>query len=99
MTGKVNSKGGTTSTILNWIPAALAVAMIVVESTITMSANNTSRWLLPVWVYFFGPISAALCDIIHHIIRKMGHFTGCGVVTLCFFHGWRTSLRAAAGEF
>jgi hypothetical protein len=43
--------------VLNWIPAALAVAMIAGESTATMSANNTSRWLLPLWTYLFGPLA------------------------------------------
>jgi len=85
--------------VLNWIPAALAVAMIAGESTATMPASNTSRWLLPLWVHFFGTISAARWDITHHIIRKIGHFTGYGVVSLCFFHGWRTTLTVAAADF
>ena len=72
--------------------------MIAGESTAMMSADSTSRWLLPVWVHFFGPISAASWGVIHHFIRKMGHFTGYGVVSLCFFHGWRTTLAAAIGE-
>ncbi len=83
--------------ILNWVPAALAVMMIAGESTATMSADNTSHWLLPLWVRLFGPISDYRWQVIHHLIRKMGHLGGYGVVSLCFFHGWRTSLRVAAG--
>lgn len=70
----------------------LAVAMIAIESTATMSAANTSRWLLPLWVHLFGPISAAKWAIVHHYIRKTGHFVGYGTVSLCFYHGWRSSL-------
>jgi VanZ family protein len=84
--------------VLHWIPAALAVVMIAGESTATMSSSNTSRWLLPIWIHFFGPISAARWDEVHHLIRKIGHFIGYGVVSLCFFHGWRTTLTAVAGE-
>jgi VanZ family protein len=93
------SYGGRTrlATILNWVPAALAVAMIAGESTATMSAENTSRWLLPFWVHLFGPISASRWAELHHILRKTGHLVGYGVVSVCFFHGWRTSLSVAGG--
>ncbi len=83
--------------VLNWVPAALAVAMIAGESTATMSADNTSRWLFPVWLHIFGPISAARWAEVHHLIRKTGHFIGYGLVDLAFFHGWRTSLEAEGG--
>jgi VanZ family protein len=79
--------------LLHWLPAALAVVMIAFESTATMSAANTSRWLLPIWVHLFGPISPEHWDVVHHYIRKTGHFTGYGLVSLCFFHGWRKSLE------
>lgn len=78
--------------ILPWIPALLAVVMIGVESTSMMSSNDTSRWLLPLWQRLFGPISAARWAVVHHFIRKAGHFTGYGVVSLCFFYGWRKTI-------
>jgi VanZ family protein len=81
--------------ILHWIPAMLAVTMIALESTPEMGASNTSRWLLPLWTHLFGPVTPARWEVIHHYIRKTGHFTGYGVVSLCFFYGWRTSLSLA----
>jgi VanZ family protein len=78
--------------ILNWLPAMFAVAMIACESTASMGSASTSRWLLPIWVHLFGPVSAEKWAVIHHIIRKTGHFIGYGGVSLCFFHGWRTTL-------
>jgi VanZ family protein len=84
--------------VLDWVPAALAVLMIMGESTATMSAANTSRWLLPIWVHLFGPISGAHWAVIHHLLRKTGHLVGYGVVSLCFFHGWRRTLHAAEGQ-
>jgi VanZ family protein len=82
---------------LNWLPAALAVIVIAVESTVFMSAANTSKWLRPVWEWLFGPISSHRWSIVHECIRKTGHFTGYGLVSVCFFHGFRTTLRAADG--
>ncbi|MFZ0661490.1 MAG: VanZ family protein [Acidobacteriaceae bacterium] len=81
----------------HWIPAALAVAVIAVESTVFMSASNTSRWLLPVWERLFGPITPQHWSVVHHYIRKTGHFTGYGLVSLCFFHGFHSTLNAARG--
>lgn len=77
----------------HWLPAALAVLMIAVESTAMMSADNTSRWLYPLWLHLFGPISPDRWALVHHYIRKTGHFTGYGLVSLCFFYGWRKTLH------
>jgi VanZ family protein len=82
--------------ILDWLPAALSVLMIVLESTATMSASNTSQWLYPFWVKLFGPVSAAHWDEVHHLIRKTGHFVGYGVVSLAFFYSWRQTLHRMA---
>jgi VanZ family protein len=71
--------------------------MITFESTAFMSSDNTGRWLLPLWVHLFGPISPERWEVVHHYIRKTGHFTGYGVVSLCFFHGWRKTLKVAQG--
>ena len=70
----------------------LAVIMIAIESTPEMGASNTSRWLLPLWVHLFGPVAPDRWEVIHHYIRKTGHFVGYGTVSLCFFYGWRQSL-------
>jgi VanZ family protein len=78
---------------LHWIPALVGIAVIVGESTATMSAENTSRWLLPLWVKLFGPISAAHWAVVHHCIRKTGHFVGYGMVSLGFFEAWRVTLE------
>jgi len=78
---------------LHWIPALAGITVILVESTATMSAANTSRWLLPLWVKLFGPVSPADWAEIHHYIRKSGHFLGYGSVSLGFFDSWRVTLE------
>lgn len=82
--------------ILDWVPAALSVLMIALESTATMSAKNTSEWLYPIWVRLFGPISLAHWAEVHHLIRKTGHFVGYGLVSVAFFYSWRQTLRRLA---
>jgi VanZ family protein len=77
---------------LDWLPAALSVLVIAMESTATMSADNTSRVLYPLWVKLFGPLSTAEWAQIHHYIRKTGHFVGYGGVSLAFFYSWRQTL-------
>lgn len=79
--------------LLHWVPALLGIGVILVESTAALSAANTSRWLLPLWVKLFGPISPAHWDVVHFYIRKAGHFVGYGSVSLGFFEGWRVSLE------
>src|ERR1700678_688874 len=82
--------------ILDWVPAALSVLMIVLEAPATMSSNNTSQWLYPYWVRLFGPVSPAHWAEVHHLIRKTGHFVGYGVVSMAFFYSWRQTLLRMA---
>jgi VanZ family protein len=88
------SKTAAMRRFMNWIPAMMAVTVIACESTATMSASNTSRWLLPLWIHLFGPVTPERWGVIHHIIRKTGHFIGYGLVSLSFFYGWRNSLSS-----
>jgi VanZ family protein len=82
--------------ILDWLPATLSVLMIALESTATFSASNTSQWLYPLWVKLFGPITPAHWEVVHHLIRKTGHFVGYGLVSLAFFYSWRKTLQRMA---
>jgi VanZ family protein len=82
--------------ILDWVPAALSVVMIVLESTVTMSADNTSQWLYPLWVKLFGGITPEHWAEVHHLIRKTGHFVGYGTVSLAFFYSWRQTFHRMA---
>jgi VanZ family protein len=82
--------------VLDWIPALLSVLVIACESTAMMSAQNTSHWLYPIWVHFFGPTSLDRWAHIHHLIRKTGHFVGYGLVSVAFFYSWRQTLRRMA---
>lgn len=71
-----------------WLPVLVACGVIVVESTGTMSAANTSVWWRPWFEAVAGQISDERWEFVHHIIRKTGHFTGYGLVCLTFVRGW-----------
>jgi VanZ family protein len=81
---------------LHWIPAMIGITVIIIESTGTMTASNTSRWLLPIWTKLFGPVAPERWEVIHHWIRKTGHFVGYGLVSLGFFEGWRATFSGKA---
>jgi len=84
------------SLFLHWIPALIGISVILIESTGSMTSANTSRWLLPIWVKLFGPISPERWETVHHLIRKTGHFVGYGFVSLGFFEGWRYTFAGKA---
>jgi VanZ family protein len=81
---------------LHWIPAMVGIAVILVESTGNMSSEHTSRWLLPMWIKLFGPITPEHWAVVHHWIRKTGHVVGYGLVSLGFFEGWRATFSERA---
>jgi len=82
--------------ILDWVPAGLGLLMIALESTSIMSSANTSQWLYPLWLRLFRTTSPAHWEQIHHLIRKMGHFAGYGMLGLAFFYSWRQTLHRMA---
>ncbi len=75
-----------------WWPAVLACVVIVLESTRTMGANNTSRWLRPFFEALLGRMSDEHWEPLHHILRKSGHFLGYGSLCLTFVRGWLLTL-------
>src|SRR5579871_1681782 len=75
-----------------WLPAAVAVAVICIESTETFSAANTSSWLRPVFERIFGAFRNANWELLHHYLRKTGHFLGYGTVGLTFLRAWLSML-------
>jgi len=75
-----------------WLPVAIALLMIAMESTEYLGSDHTSgplRWL---WQHLFGPVPESAWEWIHHLIRKTGHFTGYGIVALTWLRAFWMSL-------
>lgn len=72
-----------------WLPVLIGIAAIIVESNEAFGADRTAhplRWLLQL---IFGPISDPTFDVIHHFIRKSGHFIGYGLIGLAWLRAWK----------
>jgi VanZ family protein len=74
-----------------WIAAILWMIVIAIESTAWLSANNTSRFLYPIFHFLFG-ISRGNFEPWNHILRKMGHVVGYGLLSFLLFRAWRETL-------
>jgi VanZ family protein len=75
-----------------WLPVVIGIAVIVVESTEMLGADHTSGPLRRVFEALFGHVPDARWDIIHHYVRKSGHFTGYGLIGLAWLRAWWMTL-------
>ena len=71
-----------------WLPVAIGIAVIMVESTEAFGSDNTSHPLRMLFEAIFGRVSPARWEIIHHYIRKSGHFLGYGFIGLAWLRAW-----------
>jgi VanZ family protein len=79
--------------VSTWWPVALATAVICLESTEFMGADHTTGPLRGMVEALFGRFSDASWEMIHHYIRKSGHFLGYGLVGLAWLRAWRRVLE------
>jgi VanZ family protein len=75
-----------------WIPVAIGIGIIVLESTELFGSNRTSHPLRWLWEALFGPVANARWDVVHHFIRKCGHFFGYGALGVAWLRAWWMSL-------
>jgi VanZ family protein len=75
-----------------WLPVLLGIAVIVLESTEYLGADHTSHPLRVIFQAIFGPVSEAQWEILHHLIRKSGHFLGYGAIGLLWLRAWWMTL-------
>jgi VanZ family protein len=75
-----------------WLPVLLGILVIVAESTEWMGADYTSNPLRILYQALFGQVSNAQWEMIHHYIRKSGHFIGYGLMGLAWLRAWWMTL-------
>jgi len=71
-----------------WLPVAIGIAIIVIESTEWFGTDHTSGPLRHIFEFLFGHVSNARWEVIHHVIRKTGHFLGYGFIGLAWLRAW-----------
>ena len=76
-----------------WISLATWTAVIALES-FAGSSQNTGRILGPLLKWLFGPLPPLKFFEIHFAVRKLGHFSGYGILGLFAFRAWWTTLAA-----
>jgi len=75
-----------------WIAAGLWMLLIAIESTDMLSAEHTSRFLYPLLHFLMG-MDLARFAVVHHYIRKLGHFVGYFTLSFFLFRAWRATLH------
>jgi VanZ family protein len=74
---------------------ALGACFILLESTEWFGSDHTSGPLRQIYTDLFGRVSDHDWEIIHHHIRKTGHFLGYGSIGLFWLRAWWMSLPRA----
>jgi VanZ family protein len=75
-----------------WFPVVLGIGIIAIESQDFMGADHTSgplRWLFQA---IFGHISDTSWEVVHHFLRKSGHFFFYGFMGLAWLRAWWLTL-------
>jgi VanZ family protein len=75
-----------------WLPVVIGICVIIVESTEMFGSNHTSGPLRRIFEWFFGPVTDDRWEVIHHLIRKSGHFLGYGFIGLAWLRAWWLTL-------
>lgn len=87
-----NNARGALFWIRVWLPVVLGITVIILESTEMMGADKTSGPLRKLFEAIFGVVSDARWDIVHHFVRKTGHFFGYGLIGLAWLRAWWMTL-------
>jgi len=73
-----------------WLPSAVWLAVITVESTNLGSMEHTGRILYPIFDFLFH-MDPAKFEIWHALLRKTGHVVGYFTLSVLFFRSWRAT--------
>jgi VanZ family protein len=70
-----------------WLPPFIWLGVIFVGSTDIMSAEQTSRFVVPFLRWFKPDISIETLAFIHFLIRKLGHLTEYAILAMLLWRG------------
>jgi VanZ family protein len=71
------------------------ICVIALESTSFLGSDHTTGPLRWVWEHLFGQVTDQSWEMLHHYIRKSGHFIGYGTMGVLWLRAWRMSLPRA----
>jgi VanZ family protein len=64
----------------------------MLESTEFMGSDHTSGPLRMIFEAIFGRFADASWEMVHHVVRKSGHFLGYGAIGLAWLRAWWMTL-------
>ena len=73
-----------------WLPSAVWLGVIAVESTNLGSADYTGRILYPIFHFLFNTDTKTFAAW-HLVLRKIGHVVGYFILSVLLFRSWRAS--------
>ena len=74
-----------------WIPALVWLVVIAIESTASLSSENTGRFLYPILHFLFG-LDPVRFLTWHFVIRKTGHVVGYAILSMLLFRAWHATI-------
>jgi VanZ family protein len=84
--------------LLAWMPVLAFTLLLALESTPYLGSDHTSAPLRQVVEALFGYDVCVNWEVIHHAIRKTGHFIGYGAFALLCFRALWITLRGATSR-
>ncbi len=75
----------------HWLPVLFFVGVLAIESTALLSSQHTSGPLHRLLSLTFGSQVDEDWSMLHHLIRKTGHFVGYGIFGLLCRRAWKRS--------
>ena len=100
MTLKVEEeKQGWRRRLWRYVPVFGWACFVLLASSDSFSASNTSRIIRPLLLWLFPRISEASLDFAHFLVRKAAHFTEYGLLALLAARAFRSSSKEALVRF
>ena len=75
--------------VSNWMPPIVWMVLIFAGSSDVLSAEHTSRFIVPFLRWLDPHMSFATITAIHLIVRKLGHFTEYAILAALLWRGLR----------
>jgi VanZ family protein len=76
-------------------PVVVWAGFVLLASSASFSASNTSRIIRPLLLWLFPDITEASLQQVHFLVRKAAHFTEYALLALLAARAFRTSARDA----
>ena len=92
LTASLNTK--LRSFLKYWLPLLIWLGVIFIGSTGVLSAEQTSRFIVPFLRWLDPKISIATILSIHFALRKLGHLTEYGILAVLLWRALRGTLTS-----